>query len=86
MKKSVKGILGLCGVLVVLGGGLAALKLTEDPDRNSSSESESSEVKGAGVSLIADKSGGSGTISSVKVKNKNAQNRRFCCHLYLKGI
>lgn len=71
MKKSVKGILGLCGVLVVLGGGLAALKLTEDPDRNSSSESESSEVKGAGVSLIADKSGGSGTISSVKVKNKN---------------
>lgn len=73
MKKSVKSILGLCGVLVVLGGGLAALKLTESDDAGSSSESASSEVKGAGVSLVADKKDGSGTVASVKVKNRSGE-------------
>ena len=33
MKKQVKGIIGLGAVLVLLGGGYAALKLT-DPDKN----------------------------------------------------
>lgn len=70
MKKSAKAILGLCGVLVVLGGGLAALKLTEEPEE-SSSEVELSEVKGMGISLVSDKPDGSGVISEVKVKNKS---------------
>ncbi|MBQ5335096.1 MAG: DUF4340 domain-containing protein [Oscillospiraceae bacterium] len=36
MNKQVKGLLAGCGVLAVLGGGLAALKLTEKPGEESS--------------------------------------------------
>ena len=39
MKKQVKGIIGLSAVLVVLGGGLAAMKLTEPKDNSDSSAS-----------------------------------------------
>ena len=34
MKKAAKGIIGLSAVLAVLGGGLAALKLTEPKEDN----------------------------------------------------
>ena len=68
MKKSVKGIIGLGGVLVVLGGGLAALKLTEPKEEAEESSEYSSEAEGAGITLVSDASGG--TISKVTVKNR----------------
>lgn len=68
MKKSVKGIIGLGGVLVVLGGGLAALKLTEPKEEAEESSEYSSEAEGAGIALVSDASGG--TISKVTVKNR----------------
>ena len=42
MKKSVKQIIGLGAVLAVLGGGAAALMLT-DPEKDPENESSSSE-------------------------------------------
>lgn len=63
MKKAAKGIIGLCAVLAVLGGGLAVLKLTE-PEDTSESSSESSEVSGAGITLLKDEE-----ISEVKLTN-----------------
>lgn len=65
MKKAVKGIIGLCGALVVLGGGLAALKLTEPGDTEESSSS-SSETSGSGITLIKDEA-----VSMVKVTNNS---------------
>lgn len=65
MKKAVKGIIGLCAALAVLGGGLAALKLTEPEDGGDSSSQSSSEVSGAGITLIKDEA-----ISKIKVKNE----------------
>lgn len=64
MKKAVKGIIGLCAVLAVLGGGLAALKLTE-PEDSGESVSTSSEASGAGVTLIK-----SDVVSGVKVTSE----------------
>lgn len=61
MKNAVKGIIGLCAALAVLGGGLAALKLTE-PDETEESSSVSSEASGSGIQLIKDEE-----ISSVRV-------------------
>lgn len=65
MKKAVKGIIGLSAALVVLGGGLAVLKLTEPKETEESSSSASSEVSGAGITLVKDE-----VISSVKVTNR----------------
>lgn len=64
MKKSVKGIIGLCAALAVLGGGLAALKLTEPEETQESSSESSSEVSGSGITILEDSE-----IESVNVKN-----------------
>lgn len=58
MKKQVKGIIGLGAVLVVLGGGLAVMKLTEPKDNSESSASLSdislTSAVGQGIILIED--------------------------------
>ncbi len=64
MKKAVKGIIGLSAALAVLGGGLAALKLTE-PEKTEESSSASSEVSGAGVTIIEEKEIAKVELSSV---------------------
>lgn len=82
MKKSVKGIIGLSAALVVLGGGYAALMLTQ-PENNedaNSSETESSETEQQAIILIHDdKVTGTdpdtgadlkGVIKTVSVKNQ----------------
>ena len=81
MKKAAKGIIGLSAVLAVLGGGLAALKLTE-PKENEENSSEVSEVSEAGEEVVlirdnnitgTDPETGSdleGVIKKVDVKNK----------------
>ncbi len=80
MNKTVKGIIGLSAVLVVLGGGFAALKLTEPKDGGESSQPETSENAETPVSLIRDEtvegtdpSTGAdlkGVVKSVHVKNQ----------------
>ena len=67
MKKAVKGIIGLCAALAVLGGGLAALKLTE-PGETEESSSSSSEVSGSDITLIKDEE-----ISKVRVTNESGE-------------
>lgn len=76
MNKSVKSIIGLGAAVVVLGGGLAALMLTEPKDKDTeensvSSSKESSEVYGEGILLIQDEKAGEseGVIKEVTVKN-----------------
>lgn len=76
MKKQVKGIIGLGAVLALLGGGYAALKLT-DPDKNKEGESSSAvasiddeEKEGAGTLLISD-NGEEADVKSVTVKNSS---------------
>lgn len=64
MKKAVKGIIGLSAALAVLGGGLAALKLTE-PENTEESSASSSEVSGAGVTIIEEKEIAKIEVSSV---------------------
>lgn len=58
MKKQLKGILALTGVLAVLGGGFAALKLTEPKDEaddsSDASVQETTEAEGAGIILVND--------------------------------
>ena len=76
MKKQVKGIIGLGAVLVLLGGGYAALKLT-DPDKNGGGDDSSSstvssleqEKEGAGTILISD-NGEEATVAEAYVKNE----------------
>ncbi|MBQ8296711.1 MAG: DUF4340 domain-containing protein [Ruminococcus sp.] len=72
MKKAVKGIIGLSAALVVLGGGLAALKLTEPEEKTDESSVSSSETEGAGITLVQDtaSSDNAGTVSKVIVKNR----------------
>ena len=65
MNKRVKGIIGLGIVLAALGGGLAALKLTE-PEKEESSVEASSEASGSGISLIKKDSD---TIKQIEVSN-----------------
>ena len=75
MKKQVKGIIGLSAVLVLLGGGFAALKLT-DPDKDK--PSESSEVadpnapKGADIIIVTDDKteGELGVVKNAVIKNE----------------
>ncbi len=62
MKKSVKGIIGLCAALAVLGGGLAALKLTEPEEKEESSVSVE-DVEGAGIVLIKDEEVSKATVT-----------------------
>lgn len=82
MKKSVKGIIGLSAVLVILGGGYAALMLTQ-PESNedeNSSITENSETEQQAIILIHDdKVTGTdpdtgadlkGVIKTVSVKNR----------------
>ncbi len=79
MNKTVKGIIGLSAALVVLGGGFAALKLTE-PKENKPSAPETSENVEPTVALIRDETvegtdpatGADlkGVVKSVHVKNK----------------
>ncbi|MDE6427032.1 MAG: DUF4340 domain-containing protein [Ruminococcus sp.] len=76
MNKSVKTIIGLGVAVVVLGGGLAALMLTEpkNTDNNEKSVStseESSETYGEGIALIRDEKAGEaeGIIKEVTVTN-----------------
>lgn len=63
MKKTVKAIIGLSAALVVLGGGLAVLKLTAPKEEEDSSSSSSSDSV-AGETVLEDKE-----ISSIDVKN-----------------
>ena len=76
MNKSVKAIIGLGVAVIVLGGGLVALMLTEpkNTDNNVDSVStseESSEVYGEGILLINDEKAGEeeGLVKEVTVKN-----------------
>lgn len=78
MKKQVKGIIGLGAVLALLGGGYAALKLT-DPDKNNEGTESSSAVssiddkekEGAGTLLISDNGAEDADVKSVTVKNSS---------------
>lgn len=59
MNKTTKSIIGLGAAVIVLGGGLAALMLTEPKDdknseSNISTSEESSEAYGEGILLIKD--------------------------------
>lgn len=63
MKKEVKGIIALGGVLAVLGGGLAAMKLTDKSGSESSGSDDKSSAetttapKGSGEILVGDTNG-----------------------------
>lgn len=78
MKKAVKGIIGLSAALVVLGGGYAALMLTqpEEPTEESSI-SESSDTEQHEVILIHDDkataNNAQGVIKTVDVKNPSGE-------------
>ena len=54
MRKQVKGIIALGVTLAALGGGLAALKLTQPKDEVGSSDASSviEESSGSGIELI----------------------------------
>ncbi|MCD7890451.1 MAG: DUF4340 domain-containing protein [Ruminococcus sp.] len=76
MKKAAKGIIGLSAALVVLGGGLAALKFTDTDDQTEEEESSSvSETSGSGITLVEDteSSDGTGTVSRVNVVNPSGE-------------
>lgn len=75
MNKTTKSIIGLSVAVVVLGGGLTALMLTEPKDKENSEESsvstseESSEAYGEGIVLIQDEKNEESDIKEVTVKN-----------------
>lgn len=78
MNKTTKSIIGLGAAVIVLGGGLAALMLTEPKDdknieSNISTSEESSEAYGEGILLIKDEKSGEeeGLIKEVTVKNSS---------------
>lgn len=77
MKKEVKGIIALGSVLAVLGGGLAAMKLT-DKSGNDNSDSgsqpaleETTTAEGSGVVLVADDGTEKSGVAKVHVKNRS---------------
>ena len=76
MNKSVKTIIGLGVAVIVLGGGLTALiltepKNTENTESTVSTSEETSETYGSGIHLINDEKAGEeeGLIKEVTVKN-----------------
>lgn len=76
MKKEVKGIIALSGVLAVLGGGLAVMKLTDKSGSESSDSKDITAVQtttapaGSGTILVSDGSSDSeGLVVKVHVKN-----------------
>lgn len=76
MTRNAKSIIGLSAAVVVLGGGLAALMLTEPKDNENgessvSTSEESSEAEGAGIFLVQDEKAGEteGLIKELTVKN-----------------
>ncbi len=76
MNKTTKSIIGLGAAVIVLGGGLAALMLTEPEDKENDEKSistseESSEAYGEGILLIKDEKAGDeeSIIKEVTVKN-----------------
>lgn len=76
MKKQVKGIIGLSAVLVVLGGGLVFLKLT-DPDKDKPSEGSEELVdpntpQGADIIIVSDdkSDGEAGVVKRAVIKNE----------------
>lgn len=80
MKKEVKGIIALGGVLAVLGGGLAVMKLTDKSDSESSGSADKSSAEtttvpeGSGKVLVSDSDGqNDGTVVSVHVKNREGE-------------
>lgn len=77
MNKTAKSIIGLGVAVVVLGGGLTALVLTE-PKENENTESvstseETSEAYGSGIQLLKDEKteNGEGLVKSVTVTNSS---------------
>lgn len=79
MNKTTKSIIGLGAAVIVLGGGLTALMLTEPKDKEndestlSSVPDESSEIYGEGIILIQDEKAGEsdGIVKEVTVKNSD---------------
>lgn len=78
MNKTTKSIIGLGVAVIVLGGGLTALILTEPKNKensesNISTSEESSEAYGEGIILIKDEKSGEeeGLIKEVTVKNSD---------------
>lgn len=76
MNKTTKSIIGLSVAVIVLGGGLTALMLTEPKESENSDSSvsateESSETYGEGIMLINDEKSGDeeGLVKEVTVKN-----------------
>lgn len=78
MNKTTKSIIGLGVAVIVLGGGLTALILTEPKNKENSESTisaseESSEAYGEGILLIKDEKSGDeeGLIKEVTVKNSD---------------
>ena len=76
MKKEVKGIIALGGVLAVLGGGLAVMKLTDKTGSEASDSSDTAAVEtttapvGSGIVLVGDgEEPQEGLVSKLHVKN-----------------
>ncbi|MBR6623435.1 MAG: DUF4340 domain-containing protein [Ruminococcus sp.] len=78
MKKEVKGIIALGGVLAVLGGGLAVMKLTDKSGSESSDSTDTPAVEtttvpsGSGIILVGDgEVPQEGLVSELHVKNSD---------------
>lgn len=82
MKKQMYGIIGLSAAVVVLGGGLAVLKMTDKSDKGAESSvvEQTTGAAGSGIIILDDSSApykpaegesAKGKIKSVKVTNKD---------------
>ena len=76
MKKEVKGIIALGGVLAVLGGGLAVMKLTDKSGSESSDSTDTPTVEtttapsGSGIVIVGDgEENHEGLVKKLHVKN-----------------